>query len=85
MTAIKISIVIVALSSLISTAANAQNYPWCAQYGGSMGGSMNCGFTSFAQCQADVTGIGGFCIQNNTYRPQGAVRARQRRSKGSHQ
>lgn len=47
--------------------AQAQNYPWCAQYGNGMGGAMNCGFTSFQQCQADVSGIGGFCQRNNTY------------------
>jgi hypothetical protein len=84
MTAFKLLFAIVALSALASTTANAQNYPWCAQYGGSMGGSMNCGFTSFAQCQADVSGIGGFCVQNNTYQPQGASRAHQRRAKNSH-
>jgi hypothetical protein len=65
------------LLTVFSTAASAQNYPWCAQYSGGMGGSMNCGFTSFAQCQADVSGIGGFCIRNNTYQPQGAPRHRQ--------
>ncbi len=31
--------------------AEAQNYPWCAQYsGGSMGGGTNCGFITFQQC-----------------------------------
>ena len=30
---------------------------------------MNCGFVSFAQCMATVSGIGGFCVQNNTYQP----------------
>jgi hypothetical protein len=30
---------------------------------------MNCGFSTFQQCMADVSGIGGFCIQNNTYHP----------------
>src|SRR5262245_102803 len=33
---------------------------WCAQYTG-LGGSENCGFSSFQQCQASVSGIGGFC------------------------
>jgi hypothetical protein len=73
---------IATLLSICTAPANAQNYPWCAQYTGSMGGSINCGFTSFAQCQADVSGIGGFCIRNNTYRPQGAPR-RPHRSKRS--
>jgi hypothetical protein len=64
------------LTSVAGTAAHAQNYPWCAQYTGSMGGSMNCGFTTWAQCQADVSGIGGFCIRNDTYHPVAAARSR---------
>jgi hypothetical protein len=57
-------------SAAAATAAQAQNYPWCAQYGGAgMGGAMNCGFSTYRQCMADVSGIGGFCQQNNTYRP----------------
>ncbi len=49
--------------------AQAQNYPWCAQYGDDFGGSMNCGFVSFDQCMQTVRGMGGFCIVNNTYQP----------------
>jgi len=50
--------------------AQAQNYPWCAQYsGGGMDGAMNCGFSTYQQCMATVSGIGGFCMENNTYRP----------------
>ncbi len=32
---------------------------WCAIYGT---GSRNCGFSTFQQCQASVSGIGGSCI-----------------------
>lgn len=49
--------------------ASAQNYPWCAQYS-TRGGATNCGFVSFAQCQATVRGIGGFCQRNPMYVPQ---------------
>ena len=55
-------------TAAIGTAAQAQNYPWCAQYGNGNGGT-NCGFSTFPQCMADVSGIGGFCMPNNTYRP----------------
>jgi hypothetical protein len=48
--------------------ASAQNYPWCAQYN-LRGGASNCGFVSFAQCQATVSGIGGFCERNPMYVP----------------
>jgi hypothetical protein len=53
----------------ISAPAMAQNYPWCAYYGGRGGGGTNCGFTTFEQCLATVSGTGGFCNQNTQYSP----------------
>jgi hypothetical protein len=44
-------------------------YPWCAQYSGDGGGGSNCGFLTFEQCRADVSGIGGFCVHNQFYNP----------------
>ena len=49
--------------------AEAQSYPWCASYGGGMGGSSNCGFTTLQQCQATISGMGGFCEPNTQYQP----------------
>jgi hypothetical protein len=45
-------------------------YPWCAQYDGRRGGGggRNCGFWTFDQCMATVSGIGGFCEPNAMYR-----------------
>jgi Protein of unknown function (DUF3551) len=54
------------------TRAEAQNYPWCADYAGF--GSQNCGFTTFQQCMATLSGNGGFCNANTQYVPP-AVRA----------
>jgi hypothetical protein len=56
-------------ASAIATPAYAQNYPWCAHYTGT-GGTKNCGFSTFAQCEADVHGIGGFCQRNTLYDPR---------------
>jgi hypothetical protein len=54
----------------LETPAAAANYPWCAYYGGTVGGGgTNCGFTTFQQCLATVSGIGGFCDRNTQYRP----------------
>lgn len=40
-------------------------YPWCANYGGRQSpGTPVCGFTSYAQCMATVSGSQGYCIQN---------------------
>ena len=49
------------------TPAQAQNYPWCAQYAGF--GGQNCGFTTYAQCMAALSGNGGVCSQNTQYQP----------------
>jgi hypothetical protein len=78
-------------SFCIAPSAQAQNYPWCAQYSMGFGGSRNCGFISFAQCMATVQGMGGFCAENNTYEPppgphppaQRAYRTRKHHSKAS--
>jgi hypothetical protein len=38
------------------------NLPWCANYYDS--NVVACSFTSFAQCMASVSGVGGHCTQN---------------------
>ena len=43
------------------------NYPWCAQYGGDRGG-RNCGFWTYEQCMAALSGNGGYCQVNAMYR-----------------
>jgi hypothetical protein len=53
----------------IGTRAEAQNYPWCAYYGGKEESGTNCGFTTFQQCLDTVSGIGGSCNVNTQYRP----------------
>jgi uncharacterized protein DUF3551 len=61
---------VVLLTLTCGTGANAENYPWCAQYSGDAGGGRNCGFVSWQQCLATVSGIGGFCWQNPMFRPE---------------
>ncbi len=61
---------ILATAAMMSSPADAQNYPWCALYsGGGVGGGRNCGFTTFEQCLATVSGIGGSCLRNTQYEP----------------
>jgi len=59
-------------------------YPWCAVYGGSMSGSSNCGFTTWQQCMATVSGIGGSCEPNQFYNPRGSVSRSKASKKRSH-
>jgi hypothetical protein len=53
-------------------------YPWCARYTGRGGGASNCGFLTLEQCQATVSGIGGFCERNQFYNPGPARRHKRR-------
>ncbi|MFZ2068331.1 MAG: DUF3551 domain-containing protein [Xanthobacteraceae bacterium] len=59
--------ILLGVAALTGGSANAQNYPWCAQYGGRMGGGENCGFSTYQQCMAALSGNGGFCNRNTQY------------------
>ena len=52
----------------LSAPAQAQNYPWCAAYD-TGDQALNCGFVSYEQCMATVSGIGGYCEVNTQYQP----------------
>jgi hypothetical protein len=66
--------------SLVGTGqrAEAQNYPWCADYGANGAGGTNCGFTTLRQCLDTVSGIGGFCDRNTQYTPPPGPRPQRR-------
>ena len=56
----------VTLVAAVPTVSHADPYRWCAVY--STGDSArNCGFVTYAQCMATVSGIGGFCEPNQFY------------------
>lgn len=50
-------------------------YPWCAQYA-DQSNITQCLFSTFEQCRATVSGVGGSCVQN--WYPPPAARARER-------
>jgi Protein of unknown function (DUF3551) len=57
------------VAAAISTPAHAQNRPWCAFYSGHFGGATNCGFSTYEQCLATISGVGGWCQPNTMYVP----------------
>jgi hypothetical protein len=66
-------------------ATAAYNLPWCAQYYDS--NITSCAFTSYQQCMATISGIGGLCIQNFRYAPHppyAEPRAKTRRDSSYH-
>jgi hypothetical protein len=52
-----------AATSLTSIPAHADG-AWCAR---DVLGGTNCGFYTYAQCRADIVGIGGSCVPNLNY------------------
>ena len=44
----------------VSTSRN----PWCSR----QGGMWSCGYQTRAQCEAAVSGVGGYCTRNPNYR-----------------
>ena len=62
------SVLTVILCAGFTGSAKADPYRWCAEYGGGRGGGgTNCGFVTFQQCQAAISGLGGFCRRNAFY------------------
>ncbi|MBX9841215.1 MAG: DUF3551 domain-containing protein [Xanthobacteraceae bacterium] len=57
----------IAFAAAFSGTAKADPYRWCAEYGGGRGGGTNCYFVTFQQCQAAISGNGGFCRYNTFY------------------
>ena len=63
---IAFAIVLGLLAGAAIPPAKADPYQWCAVYGPEDTGT-NCYFLTLPQCQATVSGIGGFCTRNNFY------------------
>jgi hypothetical protein len=63
-----------------AAAQSSASYPWCS-HNPSID-VTSCGFNTFAQCQASVSGVGGYCIRNPQaaygYEPQRSRRDRSR-------
>lgn len=67
------SIALVALS--LDAPAIAKEPAWCAAY---RNGSNNCGFYTYEQCMATISGIGGFCNRNPDAAPERPAVRRER-------
>ena len=56
-----IVLVAIALAATISTGMGANAGEWCASY---RRGVDNCGYSSYEQCRATVSGLKGWCRPN---------------------
>jgi hypothetical protein len=60
----------------VAEARTYYSYPWCAVYEMR---TYSCGFDTWEQCRATVSGVGGYCARNpfvdpNANRPRGKQR-----------
>jgi hypothetical protein len=60
------AVAILAVAMSPAPAAAEVTYPWCAQYG-DPDGMRNCGFWTWEQCRAAISGNGGYCLENPMY------------------
>ena len=60
---------------MISTSAQARDYPFCIKAEWYLGGPGDCAFDTYAQCMASASGRRAYCDPNPTY----VVRDRSRR------
>lgn len=67
--------------SVVVAPAQAQNYPWCANFAD--GAGTNCGFSSEEQCRITVQGSGGYCDRNTQFQMPAAAPA-QSKAHGRH-
>jgi hypothetical protein len=80
---VRVVLVMAALAtaaSFVPTASEAQEYPWCVQYGGPEDAGTNCGFVSREQCMATASGA-GYCYPNPAYPERPAPKTRKRQSR----
>jgi hypothetical protein len=77
---------LIALAGGMIDMARADPYPWCAVLGGSDDLGTGCYYMTLQQCQASVSGNGGFCTHNNFYdgrpvtTPEDTVRSSRKRT-----
>jgi hypothetical protein len=74
-----IVVIVAALAALpLTNGPTRADGSWCANY---VKGSTNCGFHSYEQCMANISGIGGSCQPNPAYSaPTGTGKRKQPRN-----
>jgi hypothetical protein len=63
-----IILAMIATAMALTPVARADQYKWCAVYFGYRGdGGTNCGFVTYKQCMDAISGVGGYCTENQFY------------------
>jgi hypothetical protein len=61
-------------TSDVASAQSAYSYPWCSQLPAAQSDATTCYFTSYQQCMATISGIGGYCYQSPYYHASAATK-----------
>ena len=79
---IAVAVLVTLMAGSLIDSAKADPYRWCAEYGGGGrgGGGTNCYFMTIGQCQAAISGVGGFCRPNPFYTGGDQPRRKYRRA-----
>ena len=70
------ALIIITMSLMHDAKAQGKYYPWCARYNG---WTIVCGFDTFRQCQATISGVGGICQENVMPPPLAEMRTSHKR------
>jgi hypothetical protein len=63
-----LALAVVVVVAAFAAPAEARQSRWCADYGDGHGG-VNCGFSTYAQCRAAISGFNtGTCVRNYSSR-----------------
>ena len=70
------AVIAATLSFTCEASAQGTYYPWCSRYNAY---TYNCGFKTWQQCQANISGMGGICYENPMPPPVAESRASKKR------
>jgi len=54
----------------VSSAQSSYSYPWCSLGGPKDTNALSCYFTSWEQCRATMSGLGGICVESPYFHAQ---------------
>jgi len=69
---------IIAAAVALGAPANAKEPGWCATY---RNGGNNCGFNTYEQCMAAISGVGGFCNKSPYAEPDKPAARKERKER----
>lgn len=80
-TILAIAVAVLSVGAGSSAKAESRGARWCAWYDAY---ANNCGFATFQQCLATISGVGGICRENVNWAPAAYAEAPRQRKRKRH-